>query len=642
MSRLARPTNGRRQETAAARPKTCAATVLIAYLRRWYRTSPAWLTSFLLHVVAAILLVLVPYRHRLLATHVVIETRLDDSELTVEFARLLEPDYEPGDSMSGGSTPATPHGTDQGSVLPDIPTTSTEDLPPAPPIAKLPNIGLGALPQDSQLTMDVSVKGDPIAVVGGVGDAIDQITREILTRLSKGPVLVIWMFDESRSMQDEQQDIKGRFHRVYQELAERPETRNDALLTAVVAFGKDLHFVLEKPTADVPRIREAIDQIPVDPSGQEWPCKYLIQVARKYEPFGRRGRRQLMLILVTDESGERSPDGLTPLDGAFLEDAIAAAVKARMAVYVIGREAVFGYPFAQVPYRANGRSYHLRVTRGPEAPDVECLQTIGLRPTRPFLLSGFGPWELVRLVRETGGIYFLSPADEPGRPVTYAFDPLVMRNYLPYYGPRTLYVSTRDRSKLRAAMYDVIKRTARVGVPLVFPSAPAAFTQQAARAIQQSRQQRAVLAEAYRVLQQVAPLYDSEDSPRWRAAFDLMAAELAAFQVRLYSYESMLAKLMKDPPKPSRQPPPGHVLRWEVLLCPHTKHDWIGDDEGAVEARKRAIELLQQVIDTHPRTPWARLARIHLDVGLSVRLVEVFVGVPPPGVPRPTPRPPSL
>src|SRR5262249_35673349 len=45
--------------------------------------------------------------------------------------------------------------------------------------------------------------GEALASSSGYGDAMDRITQEILNKLAKGKVLVVWIFDQSGSMKDD-------------------------------------------------------------------------------------------------------------------------------------------------------------------------------------------------------------------------------------------------------------------------------------------------------------------------------------------------------------------------------------------------------------------------------------------------------
>src|SRR6185295_15851033 len=73
--------------------------------------------------------------------------------------------------------------------------------------------------------------GDPQQVVADYNDAMDRITQEILAKLAKGKVLVMWAFDESESMKDDRQEVRDRIERVYTELGLAEAAKGDALLT---------------------------------------------------------------------------------------------------------------------------------------------------------------------------------------------------------------------------------------------------------------------------------------------------------------------------------------------------------------------------------------------------------------------------
>ena len=57
-------------------------------------------------------------------------------------------------------------------------------------------------------------RGKARVVVNDYKEAIDRITQEIISMLSEDKVLVIWCFDQSESMKDDQQEISERIERV--------------------------------------------------------------------------------------------------------------------------------------------------------------------------------------------------------------------------------------------------------------------------------------------------------------------------------------------------------------------------------------------------------------------------------------------
>ena len=90
--------------------------------------------------------------------------------------------------------------------------------------------------------------------------------------LDQGPVLVVWAFDQSESMKDDQKEIRQRIEHVYTRAwpGEQGEPEQ-ALETAVVSYGDAAQFQGAYAAADLRsgnEIMSAIDQVPNDTCGQ--------------------------------------------------------------------------------------------------------------------------------------------------------------------------------------------------------------------------------------------------------------------------------------------------------------------------------------------------------------------------------------
>ena len=68
---------------------------------------------------------------------------------------------------------------------------------------------LGLLPPApaADLSGGGKIAGDPTFDVKEIGVALDQLAREILRHLKDHKLTVVWLFDESTSMQDDQRTI---------------------------------------------------------------------------------------------------------------------------------------------------------------------------------------------------------------------------------------------------------------------------------------------------------------------------------------------------------------------------------------------------------------------------------------------------
>ena len=207
------------------------------------------------------------------------------------------------------------------------------------------------------------IAGDVTFEAKDVGESLDQIAREILRHLTQHNLTVVWLFDESASMKDDQQAIRQKFDRITKELNIHQETTTkkkttEPLTHAIVGFGEDIHYVLEKPTSAIERIGKAIDKLRVDDSGTENTMHAINEVISHYGGLIKKDRK-LLIVLVTDESGD---------DGGFIEEAHQAVVEKRVPIYVIGRQSLFGSERAHLEYRdpVTKDIYWPWIRRGPE------------------------------------------------------------------------------------------------------------------------------------------------------------------------------------------------------------------------------------------------------------------------------------
>jgi hypothetical protein len=478
------------------------------------------------------------------------------------------------------------------------------------------------------LSMDVpeGAPGDAQAVVSNYQEAMDRITQEILMMLLKNKVLVVWLFDESDSMKDDQQEIKTKVERVYEELGLLKATQGDALLTAVCSFGEKWTQITKKPTYDMEEIRQAIENIGVDASGKEMLCQSVGQTVSQFRRFATSGQRQLAIILVTDESG----DPATNVE--YLEAAIAEARGARARVYVLGREAVFGYPYAQMRWvdPATKITYWLQIDRGPETPAVEQLQTNGFYRRYDAHPSGFGPYEQARLARETGGIFFMLPSPEVNLVArdNRKYELEAMRPYMPDLSARDIYIKDRDKVEWRRSMYDVIEKlnphnpeaAKHIVMRHEFSIKPDEFVKQVRAEEEKAMKYILYLDAREKELERLKKQRDKDPNPRWRANYDLIFAQIIAYKVRMYEYGTYLEDFIRNP-KPIKNPlgPNKKTTHWDL-----TTRQKMLTEEKTGEYVKRAKELFAAVSKDHPGTPWAARAEWELKRGFGVDLVEDY------------------
>ncbi len=411
----------------------------------------------------------------------------------------------------------------------------------------------------------------------GAAGAVDRITFEILKSLEERPTLVVWLFDQSGSLHRQRREIRDRFDRIYEELGIAQDSgakafhrnKNDIpLLTSVIGFGGNVTLFTEEPTDDLEEIKSIVDNIDVDFSGQEKVFTAVASAADQYKSLRRsRGgngpQRNVLFVVVTDEKGD---------DSNLLEPSIAACRKWGIPVYVIGVPAPFGQQTTLVKYVDPDPKYDqspqwAQVDQGPESFLPERVQVgfTGNFEREPVIDSGFGPYALTRLCYETGGIYFtVHPNRNVSREVQrreidafasdmkYFFDPVAMSRYRPDYLSQEDYVTMVKSSPLRLALVTAarMKPTAGLSRPqtrFVRREEPQ-LVGDLTRAQQDAAKLEPTLVRLAQTLEPGMQSRDTEESPRWKAGFDLALGRVLAQKVRTETYNAMLAKAKRGMP----------------------------------------------------------------------------------------------
>lgn len=612
--------------------------------------------SVVFHMVTGVSLAFIHFQQQSVEAKISIETIFDSERQPEEFTRELNADTEVaetlnitpgGGSVTGAVVASTSGGGGGGGGGAGGTGTASGKIDSSGQFRDATvnvNIGEPGLPGLDQLGNDlgeVQIKGDPTAIAEGYGAALGRITQELLRMLREEKLLVVWLFDESESMKDDQKEISEQFHKVYEELGIAMErdtkTRADkeTLLTVVDSFGESLHAITPKPTADIAEIRSAIDKIQLDKTGKENTFSALLKVLEQYKPMANKTHRKLVLIVVTDESGD---DGQGPLADEVIQKAGKSGRPAP--IYVLGRESVFGFPKARMRWvdPKYGLDHWLEIDRGPESAMPEALQFDGLHERWDAHPSGFAPYDQARITKETGGIFFVLPHEEENLVGQAAIDKrkfafLDLKEYTPELIPRRKYEELRSKSKFRTAVWEVIK----ILNPFLddklriqehwYSTEFAKFKPAGEESFNRALRAMGLLNQAVQVLEKVKPLRDKEDSQRWRANFDLVYAQCLAYRVRLFQFLLQMDAWLNNFPQPKNpQNNTWNIARVHEMLAPTerqiklTKVD-LTELKTQLEMAKSQFEFVRR---THPGTPWAHRAEYELGQGFGMRLVDGF------------------
>jgi len=280
-----------------------------------------------------------------------------------------------------------------------------------------------------------------------------------------------------------------------------------------------------------------------------------------------------------------------------------------------------------------------RISRGPESAFAECLQYDGFHDRSwEATSSGFGPYAQIRLVKESGGIFFLLSRDEMeligwGARTPRKFDDIAMKEYEPLLVDRREYVHQRDASPFRKTLWEVVSRLNPETDPELnlarngYPMNKQAFVEFGRGQFERTLRTMHLLKEAVDRLESVKELRAQERDSRWRAGFDLAYAQCLAYRVRLFQLLLAIDRHVVTDEKPVR-PKSNHwdVAHVQELLEPSEQQIKATKvDLAELESeRQKAIAAYQLVIDEHPSTPWALRAQTELAGGFGVKFIDDF------------------
>ncbi len=205
----------------------------------------------------------------------VVESVFDDERQQEEFSKELDTDTEIAETQNfiAGGAVSTAIG---GSGAPAVAQQKVEQSETLKEVEFAVNPSTINLPGENLIGTDLGVgevNGEVGAVVEGYGAALSRLTQELIRMMRQQKVMVVWLFDESESMKDDQKEISTEFHKVYEELGIQAKQDKDLkktkeiLMTSILSFGKEVTTLTKKPTSNINEVRGAIDRIGIDESG---------------------------------------------------------------------------------------------------------------------------------------------------------------------------------------------------------------------------------------------------------------------------------------------------------------------------------------------------------------------------------------
>ncbi|KPL04983.1 MAG: hypothetical protein AMK75_00110 [Planctomycetes bacterium SM23_65] len=496
---------------------------------------------------------------------------------------------------------------------------SQKDLPQLEDILKkraTPNPGMAVLAAPGGVMRVGSIgEGTGFHLAGGLDGAIGDMSGWPGWRER---CLAVWLFDESKSMKDDQQIVRQKVDELYESLGiDLGDSRQKMrIVTAVASYGKDFHIVLKEPTTDMDKVRAAIDRIRVDDSGKENYLMAINRVLTEYARYARKYSRNIVIVMVTDEGGD---DDTNWQDGpnSPLERTRAHLKRTKATLLVFGNEAGgFNYSAEQTydPTVPKGVSPYAWVNRGIESGFGEMFPHDWYFRRTERVPSGFGPYGPSRLCKETGGVYYLLRATSAK---SYDYEKL-LSGYQPELDSRTQLAKHNKTNPARRVLMGLVDGwiAIRDKEDRRFRS----YYHNSEAGVRQMEKSMQVVDEWIRLMNDgIKRMKDLsnvafKDSPkRWEANRLLMWAELHKQRFRLTQYKLALTDLMRK----RNIPPPGdigwHIGYWRNVVLR-------GDLQKVHEERKKIEAMFQEVIDKHAGTPWEVFARreMHWLRGFSI------------------------
>ena len=437
---------------------------------------------------------------------------------------------------------------------------------------------------------------------GGEKQAVQNVTAAIKASLEVGPTLVVWVIDRTPSCEAIVIDVTAAAKAYYDssDVRELSKEANSPLLTAVVGFTDSAELLLDPPTGDCDQVKTAFDAIKTGTGGRERTFAALKLALEKYLPLRTEQRREVLLALVTDEAGE----------DANLADELAVTLrKSAIPLYVIGLAAPWGQMNSNEPNPKTveaGKSDDSAPILGPESLHSERVDLAGWPSGAKFdfIDSGFGPFALERLCRASRGQFFaLRSGANSGE---LEFDEKVVSKYAPDYVTETEYQKLLSENKARAALHEAAKLKTVVieGSPGDrFPkAAEAEMSKKLSKAQQFAARNSPEVDQLYAILVRGEGDREKLKGLRWQAEYDFAMGRVLAAKVRLDGYNSMIAALKRGKTFANAS-----STTWKL-----DRADKFETESTLKRLGDRAKMYLERVVQQHPGTPWAKIAKEEL------------------------------
>ncbi|MFW6044534.1 MAG: hypothetical protein ACOCR1_02205 [Planctomycetota bacterium] len=443
----------------------------------------------------------------------------------------------------------------------------------------------------------------------GAEGAVDKFAIASINAIANGRTLIVVMPVRTRSViYGPLPEMTERMEHYFEEIDDNlPGEIADRGYWQVVSFGEEPSFK-GRPSQNLTYIEKQLKDIKMDESGQENVARAVNAVLDK---FGDEDFENILIGCMIDEAGSDIQEPVV------LDRTIKRMRDNNARFYVFGEESLFAHRKKRVRLKIDmdelqprdqeifkgfeGRTVTGWINAGPESPRPELWWGENWNRWKRWganlhgILSGFGMYELNRLVLATKGSYFSMSSDSDEK---YDLDKLY-GEYKPDISNKFEYDKKMKQDKLRAELKNIWDK-----IGSFYRSLDLRSDNQVEKNLRRAKQGREFCIEKAKKLHDMVDDYQSDayNAKRWVAHAEITRAELLRLRFMLGQYYASLDKARKEHG--------GNLKRREkryVMNRGKAPDDYEGPEKAKRE-RDLAREHLDMVIEKHSDTPWEILA----------------------------------
>ncbi|HEX3997424.1 MAG TPA: hypothetical protein VHX65_02625 [Pirellulales bacterium] len=434
-----------------------------------------------------------------------------------------------------------------------------------------------------------------------------RIAGEIAEALKLRKTLVVWIIDKTNMSADVRNWAVGRISRITAEATKLASESGKAapLAMAIVAYGSNVNFLNNEPI-DPAQAESLAGALPSESEAFPQTFAAVDEAADKFLPYRSQGY-EMMFVVVANSTGK---------DWARLDAAIPKLRRKAVPVFGIGNAVPFYRQWHAEPLGGGPPANLILASGGLESIDMALPEGQGDSDLND---SGYGPWGLERLCRQTQGAYlrFRNGSTSAGWALEgdgtisqemrhrYAPDYVSPQEYQSLLSSNRAYQALHNAAQLPRAEQVVAYLTSRFTRPTEKQGGEAALSKKVSQAQMKAAEKSPEVDRIYEALVGGQADRAKITSPRWQAEFDLAMGRILAAKARIDGYNAQLAvikqgKAFKDPKEHDT---------W--VLHPS---DSISAGSALDKMAKQSQMYLNRVINEHPGTPWAEMARRELEM----------------------------